>query len=670
MTSELKRDLFWAIAVALACCALIAAIDASPGTPIPAQYEKLSTFAFVYACAFGLAAVSFAALAAPCMVLPYALYRAPLTASAAVLGGTLLVIRELVAWLPFPAEQELALLLIAVAAMVAGAHLATRLAAHNEGLRAWLRRLPAVVVAGSLLYAGLRWALYLGATDFARVSPARVVLIQAALALLLALPLWRAPAASWLTRTATVALTALFMSPAAAVYSAEFRSFEKPVLGQTAPKVARVILILIDTLRADAVSAIGGGTSRTPAIDRFAADAVLFERAVSPAPWTFPSMNTMMTGVAPYMDHRNTRRTAPHRTLAANFAANGYHTRGIVGNHILFRPMDVTAGFDEIDTYGELPEQSFGGDIADWLYPKRYRQGGITREITGFAERFLDQRGRDPFFLWLHYFDPHLQYAPPEEFTPGGADTLPTWVWRRADQAFNPQAKAVARALYDGEVRYVDHNVGQFLDSLRERGLYDDSLIILTSDHGEAFWEHGDNAHGYSLYQEELHVPLIIRPPGGGGGKRVRSFVPVQALAPTILELCGLAAEKHPSWVPSLTPLLAQDAEDRYDTAIFSSGVLFGELRRSIVLNGAKYVYNVTSQSEELYDLETDPAERISLVNERPEIMAAARKRLKKLEAIGAQIRQEFGLEDPVDPASAGADAEMERRLRSLGYIQ
>ncbi len=249
----------------------------------------------------------------------------------------------------------------------------------------------------------------------------------------------------------------------------------------------------------------------------------------------------------------------------------------------------------------------------------------------------------------MHYFDPHGPYQPPEEHRKGAP---------RDDSEVER-----LRWLYEGEVRYVDHAVGRVFDALKQAGLYEDALIILTSDHGEEFGEHGGYLHGRTLYQEVLHVPLLVRMPGGAGARRLASYVPTHALLPTVLDVLGISATPHEAWPPSLAPLLSSNAEDAYDFPIVSGQNLYGEVMWSVVQRGYKFISYQETGREELFDLEADPSELHSTLDEHAAIAEEARGALERYQAAAARILADSGL------TSAGGEDFLDR-MRSLGYVQ
>ena len=343
------------------------------------------------------------------------------------------------------------------------------------------------------------------------------------------------------------------------------------------PQPSHVILIVIDTLRADALSYRNRQALPTPNIDALATESVVFENAISPAPWTFPAMNSLMTGVGPLQESSVfSYPVPPLPTLAEFLKGAGYHTQAIVGNSLLFRPHNVAKGFHDIVTFSTKPTGDTHHSRSLALrFPFVFLHGGTTARLTDQAISWVRDSVSRPSFLWLHYLDPHDEYAPPRAYLPEGVSVAQYPGDRRADPI-------LVKSAYTAEVRFVDHSVGLFLNALKEAGIYEDSLIVLTSDHGEEFWDHGSTGHGQSLYQELLHVPLLIRLPGGGVRKRVRICVPTRALLPTLLDVIGIKSGPQPGWLPSLAPYLQpSEAEgQQYEAPIVSGATRWEEFQR------------------------------------------------------------------------------------------
>ncbi len=491
---------------------------------------------------------------------------------------------------------------------------------------------------------------------------AAVLLVGLAAAILLPV-LRRAPGR--LARLLVLGGAAIFLSTQGRfVFEENYRLFPYVELSGAEPVPRHIVLIVIDTLRADALDLRDPQQSRTPHIAALAAESVVFVNAIAPAPWTYPSMVSLMTGIAPLQDAAAlTYATARLPTLAQYLQRRGYYTRGIVGNHLLYRPQNVAAGFHRIETYARTPvgEATLNIGLAERL-PERFAHGGSTRYITDRGIDWIERSEARPSFLWLHYFDPHDLYLPPVGDLPRGVSVpVPQ---RFSGPRGRAEETAIPRMLYDAEVRFVDRELGRFLAAFERAGLYDDALIVLTSDHGEEFWEHGGTSHGRTVYQELLHVPLLIRLPGGKLHKRVRSRAPTQALLPTILELAGIDVPPQPGWAASLTSLLQEDAIDRYEAPIISGATHTDEFQWSVVMGRMKYIERRPSGREELYDLDADPGERISVLQQRPEIATAARRILEEHRAFATASLNKAGL------VGGEEDEKWAARLRALGYIE
>ena len=273
-----------------------------------------------------------------------------------------------------------------------------------------------------------------------------------------------------------------------------------------------VLLITLDTTRADRLGCYGYEPGRTPALDGLAARGVLFEQAFAQAPLTLPSHATMMTGRYP-REHGlrvngRGRLGGHHPTLASLFKERGYHTGAFVGSYALDSRFGLDRGFDvyvdDMSSEGESP-------------PFELRAGVVTDR----ALEWLAAGKRQPFFCWVHYFDPHDPYFPPKAFR--GDDMDP----------------------YDGEIAYVDSQVRRLLDWLERSGWMRRTVVIVVGDHGESFGEHRESGHTDFLYDTNLHVPLIFAHPTlAVGGGRVGGVVEVADLFPTIVQLVGLKLPK------------------------------------------------------------------------------------------------------------------------------
>ena len=447
-----------------------------------------------------------------------------------------------------------------------------------------------------------------------------------------------------------------------------------------APK--QIVLISIDSLRADAVSAYSPGRSATPALDGLANESVLFERAMATAPWTLPSMASVLTGLSPSV-HLVTSLTARLSdrvtTLAESLRGRGYRTAAIVHNPLLEPSRNFAQGFDE---YVDLHEPSYGESLGHRLLqsalPSLFPAAPwpLTGNHSATVIDWLEANREESFFLWVHVFDPHLPYTPrPEQLgarPPGDLGFAFEGQSEVTQGVLRPAAaeQQWIRRLYDAEVRDVDANVEEMLDTLKRLGLYDGALIVVTSDHGEEFWEHGAQGHGHALYDELLRVPLVVKVPGSTVRGRRSAPVTTSSIAPTILELSGITFDPGSLSAPSLVPLLQADTPDASGRAVVSSVVWSaGPLvdgRDAVLMGDSKYILARDPAHDQLFDLAVDPGERRSLSASAPERLAAGRQLLERHLEAAAGLRKRLGIEE----GSLTIDENTLRQLRSLGYVQ
>ncbi len=438
-----------------------------------------------------------------------------------------------------------------------------------------------------------------------------------------------------------------------------------------------VFLLTIDTLRADALSCYNTSAQPTPHIDALARDGILFEEAFVPAPWTAPSLASMMTALPPEVHavDEGTSLSAAYATIADRLREAGFKT-GAIGKNPFLRQCDLGRGFARVSFYPKAwLEGSMGARLAGRLLPVSMRCNPNSSELTELATRWIKRHGGEPAFFWLHYFDPHIPYRPPQHFWPTG--DAPERIgfdfdgMRKIRQGVfvpTPAERRWIRALYDAEVRYVDDEIGKFLAVLKDRGLYDDAVIVLTSDHGEEFWEHGGFEHGHTLYNELLRVPLIVKlseNSSGPAGGRVETPVSILSIMPTILELCGVE-EPSASSRSLVHRWDAQGDPATHNPPLFSSGALYYEERQAVRFDGIKYIASSLSQTEEVYDLSADPGEQYSIAGARTELVGRARELLASHRSACVALRDRLGGGSvpgtELDPAT-------ERALRSLGYM-
>ncbi|MEM6672212.1 MAG: sulfatase [Planctomycetota bacterium] len=386
-----------------------------------------------------------------------------------------------------------------------------------------------------------------------------------------------------------------------------------------APRVPpSVILVSIDTVRADSLSCYGGPEGATPALDALAGVATRYETCVSSAPWTMPSHASMFTGLYPFEHGAHTfgRDDASRRdnvfalhpkieTLAEALAAEGYRTGGVVANTIYLRPeLGMDAGFQHWDVLRE------DGD-----------------RVTDRALAWLDETagGDRPAFLFVNYMDAHRPYATGRSDVHGG-DLLNALIERVMVEGEQGGALAEeVRALQQEAVTRLDGHLATLFDGLRERGLFEDAVIVVTSDHGEAFGEHGVVEHSKDVYEELVRVPLLVKRPGSERGdvriERASSVDVAGLIAEALAETTAAGvAERFPR-LPGAHPVLTENHFSRAkDLRRF--GDRFQRIRRAVYEGEWKLIVD-SRGSVELYDLASDAGERSDRASEEPDRAAA-----------------------------------------------
>ena len=461
-------------------------------------------------------------------------------------------------------------------------------------------------------------------------------------------------------------------------------SYEK-LAARGAPAGPNVIYITIDTLRPDRLGCYGYDRPTSPCLDAIAADGTRFLDPVSAAPWTKPATGTLLTGLYPSRHgalHHGSTLQIPEgeRTLAEAFQAAGYVTAGFVSNPNIKKIFKFDRGFD---VYFDAPvedtitlsaiRKSFIGSALmsltrhqfNWKYENDVY--AINREALPWIEANRDRR----FFVYLHYIDPHEPYTPHPEREPSFARDHG---WRFG----NDRKRLLASDLYDGEVRYCDDGLSELVKSLKQLGIWDDALVVVTSDHGEEFFEHGWIGHGYSVYQELIRVPLLVRGPSIPRGQVVRPPVAILDLPATMLELAGTGVDKlgdghsfakslqDPEWKRAGEFFVEnQFGENEYDTRSFvMDSVREGSLKLVFVTRNA-FRPPQRFGFEELFDLCADPAEQKNLIKqvEHEQVVAKLRARLQEHIANLEKIGLRGAAPPPLDEETAAA-------LRNVGYLK
>ncbi len=444
-----------------------------------------------------------------------------------------------------------------------------------------------------------------------------------------------------------------------------------------------VLLIVVDTLRADRLSPYGCATGRTPCLSRLAREGILFSRAIAPSSWTIPSMAALFTG---YYPHRlgvqwdllggKSRIPAGVSTITEDFAAAGYVTAGFVANYVL------------------APEQGYGRGF-DSYYLAPYKDHSVTAETLGRrALDWLRDRGDQRVFCYMHYMDPHSPYdAPgPDGLTRWGRrpfvpDQMPGWrdgnVWGltvgREQVEDEEDVREIGR-FYEDEVAYLDRQLGRLLVRLEREGLLEDTVVLVTADHGEELHDHGFWSHGFTLYEEVVNVPLLLRVPGlrHRAGSVVHTPVSLVDIRPTLLALAGLPAgpavrdgENLLGPGPQRLVFSRTLADAPARSSVFSGPWKYIHFDRPLavaeppVTAPGKWLMDHGPAEEELFHLDADPAERENLAESLPDVRAQLKTALHQWLAEARPAEARHGGEDTPE-----ADTDMAERLRALGYIQ
>ncbi|MCP4404196.1 MAG: sulfatase [bacterium] len=520
------------------------------------------------------------------------------------------------------------------------------------------------------------------------VHPLWGKIIYAFFTLLTILILSRPPIRPWLPQLIGGLLLCLVISSGIKLLSTPRpRSLTAKLQGASHP-IKHVILIIDDSLRADVLSCYNPQTRQTPFIDRLAQDGILFRQAFSAAPWTLPSVSSILTGLAPSV-HQVTERTSrladSLRTLAEYMHDEGYATAAIVNNGFLAPKHNISQGFMEYNFFPKIlpwKDASFVLNvIAEQvlpLFPKQFPLTASPAFLTESALTWLEAHYTRNFFLWIHYFDPHQPYNP----SPSNLSDRepPSSLGYKVDKFreirggyFVPslEERSWIKTLYQAELQNVDRNIGRLIETLKRLGIYDESLIIFSSDHGEEFWEHDGYEHGHSLYNEVLWVPLLIKLPQSISAEirknDVEFAISTQDITPTILDLCGIAYEQDTLSGTSLAPLWQPGFQAAHTEPVISSGILYYEKRESVIFDRMKYIRSLVTSRQELYDLKQDPGERHSVITRFPGKILKARDILERHHNTSRELSEYHHI---TEQESVNIDKNTMQQLKSLGYIQ
>jgi len=435
-----------------------------------------------------------------------------------------------------------------------------------------------------------------------------------------------------------------------------------------------VLLVSIDSLRADHLGVYGYDRPTSPHLDALAADGIVFENAFSPTSWTLPAHVSLLTSLYPQIhgvDDGQKRLDERAVMLSETLQRHGYRTLAIVSAPFLESKFGYDQGFDLYDDR-----------TVSFRTHEDSHLGVTTPRLHERAIEVLENEATEPFFLFLHYWDVHYDYQPPEPFRTRfydgpdveqtAADLTRQYGPRLGD---DPDVMAHFVALYDGEIAFVDDYLGRLFDYLKKTGRYDDTLIIVTADHGEEFLEHEMLFHRWNLYDTSLRVPLIVKlPRGRAAGARVAANVGIVDVAPTILNAVGIAPPTAYNGRSLLPLALASKAaggvgSTPQETEADDQTVYFADLAGKLhSVRRGRWKLIVTEEADgekvELYDIAYDPGEKVNLAAEQPE-------RAQAMAALYDRWLQTAAVEGRrLDAIEFRYDEALESALRSLGYVE
>lgn len=380
-----------------------------------------------------------------------------------------------------------------------------------------------------------------------------------------------------------------------------------------------LLLITLDTTRADHLGAYGSKTASTPVLDRLAARGVRFDHAIANIPLTRPSHTTLLTGLLP--QRHGVWSNGPYRldpqwpTIAERFQKAGYHTAAVIASFVLARSFGLERGFD---VYDDRLRETAGAD------PEK-----TADQVSAAAQTMLNRTLQPPFFLWLHFYDPHFPYSPP---TGSG---------------------------YDGEIAFMDQQIGAVLQTLDARALTANTVVVAVGDHGEGLGEHGETTHGYFLYDSVMRVPLIVAGPGVPSGKTIHGTIGLCDLTPTLLDAFQIRKPDDRFDGKSVWKAI-QGASLAGETVVLENRAIHHQFGWAALIGLRTDDWKwIGAPEQELYDLRNDPGELINKARDNPTETAAMRAQNAKL-----RPKSESG-----GSSKSGLSPEEEAKLASLGYI-
>lgn len=438
------------------------------------------------------------------------------------------------------------------------------------------------------------------------------------------------------------------------------------------PTGPNIIMIVVDCLRADHLGCYGYGRNTSPTIDKLAAQGIVFNNAYSNAPWTYPSITSILTSLLPNIHNiNNLNDKLPNKvlTLPEVLKNNGYYTMCFNGGNPNFE-QNLVKGFDALVFQDIMPE-----------YQQALNYGrGLTDDFLSHLKKMHQKK----FFAWIHYMDTHTIYHKNEFnnlFTKhsnsfleaGSPNLLPKQIRMLLSNNMLSQIDMqYIEALYDGQIKYVDKNIEKIITALKENNIYNNTVIILTADHGEEFFDHNNFGHGHSLYNEVLHIPLII------SGSEIRNtvindYVSLIDLYPSILAIAGI--EKNRGLFLQGSSFIKNP--DRFSNnltkSVFATSTWFGAEKYCVILNNNKLIFNTVDEENkaklygykskdksELYDLSVDRKEKLNLATKDSKTLIMLHNELEKYVNVASKEQK----------TNQKVDDDTIKKLKSFGYIQ
>jgi arylsulfatase A-like enzyme len=424
------------------------------------------------------------------------------------------------------------------------------------------------------------------------------------------------------------------------------------------PHGPNVLLIVVDTLRSDHLGSYGYKRNTSPNIDQLAKDGILFKNSISQAPWTLPSVATILTSLYPSAHQAkdfSKKLSSRLITLPEILMDHFYETGGIISGDFVSSHYGFNQGF------GFFDEKSISG-----------HRGISSRTISKKAIKFMRKNRNRKFFLFLHYFDPHFNYILHKRYNyfPNYNGKLYSGqdIGELRRIRFNLSGDDIdyLKALYDAEISFTDEHIGLLFNELKKLNLYDNTMIIVTADHGEEFMERGWLGHSTTLYSEQINVPLILRIPNGKMGLSVDKYVGLIDIMPTIMEISGIEKNGKKTFVQGINLLGDDTLENK--RVIFSEVSYMDQgiraFQQSAVWEQWKIRRNMKDNSLELYNIKMDKDERNDLSSNHRVVLGQMKELLAQWETMNHRVVDKKKINETVN-----MEEELKSRLRSLGYI-